>query len=83
VPFLSDADAEVALEDAGVTGEAASAIVEENAKSRLDALRISLAVIAVVAATALFFTGPVPTRQPGANAADATRGSPHHDDADT
>ena len=83
VPFLSDADAEAALEDAGVTGGTASAIVEENAKARLDALRISLAVIAVVAATALFFTGPVPTRQPGANAADATRGSPDHDEADT
>jgi MFS family permease len=83
VPFLSDADAEAALEDAGVTGQTASAIVEENAKSRLDALRISLAVIAVVAATALFFTGPVPTRQPGANAAHAPPGSPDHNEADT
>ena len=62
--------------------ETASAIVEENAKARLDALRISLAVIAVVAATALFFTGPVPTRQPGATAADATRGSPDHDEGE-
>ena len=65
-----------------LTGETASAIVEENAKARLDALRISLAVIAVVAATALFFTGPVPTRQPGATAADATRGSPDHDEGE-
>jgi MFS family permease len=83
VPFLSDADAEAALKDAGVTGQTASAIVEENAKARLDALRLSLAVIAVVAATALFFTGPVPTRQPGANAAHATRGSPDHNKWDT
>jgi MFS family permease len=83
VPFLSDADAEAALKDAGVTGQTASAIVEENAKARLDALRLSLAVIAVVAATALFFTGPVPTRQPGANAAHATRGSPDHNKGDT
>jgi MFS family permease len=83
VPFLSDADAEAALKDAGVTGQTASAIVEENAKARLDALRISLAVIAVVAATALFFTGPVPTRQPGANAPHATRGSPDHNKGDT
>jgi MFS family permease len=83
VPFLSDADAEAALKDAGVTGQTASAIVEENAKARLDALRLSLAVIAVVAATALFFTGPVPTRQPGANATHATRGSPDHNKGDT
>jgi MFS family permease len=83
VPFLSDADAEAALKDAGVTGQTASAIVDENAKARLDALRISLAVIAVVAATALFFTGPVPMRQPGANAAQATRGSPDHNKGDT
>jgi MFS family permease len=83
VPFLSDADAEAALKDAGVTGQTASAIVGENAKARLDALRISLAVIAVVAATALFFTGPVPTRQPGANAAHATRGSPDHNKGNT
>ena len=38
--------------------------------------------IAVVAATALFFTGPVPTRQPGANAA-ATHGSRTTTEADT
>jgi MFS family permease len=74
VPFLSDADARSALEQAGVTGDTASAIVDENAKARLDALRKALAVIALVAAAALFFTGPIPTRQPGANAADNARG---------
>jgi disulfide bond formation protein DsbB len=81
VPFLSDRDATSALKEAGVTGETASAIVEENAKARLDALRISLAVIAVVAATALFFAGAIPTRQPGADATDAARGSPDPDTA--
>jgi hypothetical protein len=74
VPFLSDTDARSALEQAGVTGDTASAIVDENAKARLDALRKALAVIALVAAAALFFTGPVPTRQPGADAADDARG---------
>ena len=65
VPFLSNADVESALEEAGVTGETATAIVDENQKARLTALRSALAVIALVAAAALLFTGPIPTRQPG------------------
>jgi MFS family permease len=65
VPFLSDADAEKALEKAGVSDQATEEIVNENAKARLTALRTALAVIAIVAAAALFFTGPIPTRQPG------------------
>jgi hypothetical protein len=66
VPFLSDADAEKALEKAGVSDQATSAIIDENAKARLRALRTALAVIAIVAAAALFFSGTIPTRQPGA-----------------
>jgi MFS family permease len=66
VPFLSDTDAEKALEQAGISDQAAAEIVDENAKARLTALRTALAVIAIVAAAALFFTGPIPTRQPGA-----------------
>ena len=65
VPFLSNADAESALEQAGVTGETAAAIVDENATARLRALRAALAAIALVAAAALFFSGRIPTRQPG------------------
>jgi MFS family permease len=76
VPFLSDADLEAGLEEAGVTGDAASAIVDENAKARLRALRAALAVIALVAAAALFFSGGIPTRQPGSDAADAGRAPP-------
>jgi hypothetical protein len=65
VPFLSDADTEAALEQAGVSGTTASAIVDENATARLGALRDALSIIALVAALALFFTGTIPTRQPG------------------
>jgi len=65
VPFASDADVEAALEQAGVTGESADAIVAENRKARLRALRTALAVIALVAAVALLVSGPIPTRQPG------------------
>jgi hypothetical protein len=75
VPFLSDKDLTAALEEAGVTGDTATAIVDENAKARLRALRTSLAVIALVAALALLFAGGIPTRQPGAQAV-ADRGPP-------
>jgi hypothetical protein len=76
VPFVSDADLESALDEAGVTGDAAAAVVDENAKARLRALRAALAVIAIVAAAALFFSGPIPTRQPGSDAAEAERAPP-------
>jgi MFS family permease len=76
VPFLSDDDLESALDEAGVTGETASAIVDENATARLRALRTALAVIAIVAAAALFFAGTIPMRQPGSQAADSERGPP-------
>ncbi len=75
VPFLSDSDLKSALEKNGVTGTTASAIVDENAKARLRALRTALAVIALVAALALFFSGRIPTRQPGSEAA-GERGPP-------
>ena len=65
VPFLSDADLESALDEAGVPEGAASAIVDENSTARLSALRGALAVIAIVAALALFFSNGIPTRQPG------------------
>ncbi len=69
VPFLSDKDLEAALADAGVTGKTADAIVDENSTARLDGLRAALAVVALVALAALFFTGTMPTRQPGAEPA--------------
>jgi MFS family permease len=65
VPFISDADLESSLEEAGVSGDTAKAIEKENATARLRSLRVALSVIALVAALALFFAGGIPTRQPG------------------
>jgi hypothetical protein len=65
VPFLSDADLSSALRQAGVDDQTASAIGAENAKARLRALRSALAVIALVAAPALLFSGGVPTDSRG------------------
>jgi MFS family permease len=76
VPFVSDADLESALAEAGVSGATAEAIVDENAKARLSALRAALAVIAIVAAAALFMAGGIPTRQPGSQETGGERGPP-------
>jgi hypothetical protein len=65
VPFVSDADLETALADAGVTGDAAEAILDENEESRLAGLRVSLATLALLALLAVFLTGRIPNRQPG------------------
>jgi EmrB/QacA subfamily drug resistance transporter len=69
VPFVSDADLEAALTDAGVPSSTTDAIVSENAKARLVGLRSALFVLALIALVALFSSGGVPTRQPGPSAA--------------
>jgi MFS family permease len=66
VPFISDADLEQALDDAGVAPATATAVVDENADARLDALRASLSVLAVLALVALFLSRSIPTTPVGA-----------------
>ena len=70
VPFVSDADLEHALAQAGITGSEATAIVDQNAQARIEALRTALAVLAVFALFALFFARGIPTVQPGASGGD-------------
>ncbi|MGN6695118.1 MAG: MFS transporter, partial [Aquihabitans sp.] len=65
VPFVSDAQLEDALDAAGVQGDAADAIVDENSTARLEALDVSLAVLALLAVIALFATGRIPDRPIG------------------
>jgi hypothetical protein len=64
VPFVSDADLKTALNKAGVPTETANAIVDENATARIDGLRSSLSVMAVIALIAVFFSVRIPTEQP-------------------
>jgi len=66
VPFVSDADLEASLSDAGVPAKTSDAIVEENAQARIDGLRAALSVLALFALVALAFTRGIPTVQPGA-----------------
>jgi MFS family permease len=65
VPFISDADLQAALKDAGVRGPTADAIVDENAQARLNALRASLSVLAILALVALFLSRGIPATAPG------------------
>jgi MFS family permease len=76
VPFLSDADAAAALKKAGVDAATTDQIVDENRAARVTGLRTALAIVALVAAMALLFTGSIPVRQPGAEAPGDARGSP-------
>ena len=66
IPFVSDADLEDALEEAGASSETTAAAVDANAEARLDGLRSALAILAVLAVLALFLAQSIPTRPPGA-----------------
>jgi Na+/melibiose symporter-like transporter len=65
VPFVSDADLNAALEKAGVPPDTAAVIVDHNAASRLNGLRASLGVLALIALMAVAFTRRLPVRQAG------------------
>jgi MFS family permease len=65
-PFMSDADLEQALSAAHVPPGASNAIVDENEKSRIDALRVAVALLALITLLALPFSRGIPKLQPGA-----------------
>ena len=60
VPFVSDEQLRAGLEKAHVPTQTADAIVTENADARLDTLRAALAVLALVAAAAVFAARRLP-----------------------
>ena len=59
IPFISDADLEQAMKDAG-SPEVTQAALDANAEARIDGLDAALAVLALIAVVALFFTSRVP-----------------------
>jgi MFS family permease len=65
IPFLSDDDLQEALDQAGVDPTTAAAVVDENSAARIDALRTSLSLLALLGLAAVFLAGSLPTRQPG------------------
>jgi MFS family permease len=75
IPFISDDDLESGLADAGVPPQTADAIADDYATARLDGLRASLSVLAIIALIALPFTRRIPTTQPSTAPNIATRES--------
>ena len=70
--FISDAELESALSDAGIEGATAEAILDENGQARLDGLRSALALLALIGAIGLLFTKRLPEEQPTAPADSLT-----------
>ena len=64
IPFVSDADLDQALEDAGVPEDTAQAVIDENEQARINGLRAALAVLALLALVAFGAASSIPTRQP-------------------
>jgi MFS family permease len=71
IPFVSDEDLKTALDKADVPPQTADEVLDENETARLDGLRASLSVLALIALIAVFFSRRIPTRQPGASPSDA------------
>jgi MFS family permease len=69
VPFLSDAQLKDALDEAGTSTEVTQAALDANEAARLDGLRAALAILALSALLAMFFTQRIPTTQPGSTKA--------------
>jgi hypothetical protein len=65
VPFTSDADLQAALQKSGVPPDVAAAAIDVNEEARVAGLRSAIAVLALIALSALFFTRSMPTRAPG------------------
>jgi hypothetical protein len=73
VPFVSDSAVRSTLQAAGAPEATINAILAVNASARLSALRAALAVVALVAVLALFFTRWIPDQQPGATVSSAAQ----------
>lgn len=76
VPFVSDPQLEATLDELGITGAEAAAIVEVNDAARFDGLRAAFAAATLITLATLFFTGPLPTTAVGRREeSDAAAGS--------
>jgi MFS family permease len=66
VPFVSDADLEAALEEAGASSTTTDAALEAYDEARIDGLEAALALLAVLVVIALFAAQLIPRRPVGA-----------------
>ena len=65
-----DAQLKSALQQAGVDEQTTQAIIDANEQARVDGLRATLALFALFAMLALFFTRRIPTEQPAGPPSD-------------
>ena len=71
MPFVSDADLEAALDEAGAAPASTDAALDAYTDARLAGLRSALAILAGLSILALFLAQAIPTRPPGAAADQA------------
>jgi MFS family permease len=64
VPFISDADLRVALDNTGASSSASTAALEGYADARIDGLKSALAILALLSLGALFMAQRIPRAQP-------------------
>jgi hypothetical protein len=60
IPFISDADLEKAMQEAGQSQEVTEAVLDANRQARADGLDAAPAVLALITVVALFFATRVP-----------------------
>ncbi|MGH3037470.1 MAG: MFS transporter [Gaiellaceae bacterium] len=65
VPFVSDADLEAALDEAGASSATTDAALAAYEDARIAGLRAALAILAAASLAALFFAQRIPSTQPG------------------
>ena len=71
IPFMSDADLEDAMKEAGQPEDVTQAALDANAEARIAGLHTAFAVLAIIACVSLFFTQRLPTRPVGGGAGEA------------
>jgi MFS family permease len=67
IPFISDADLQTGLDNAGVPADLSGEIVQENSAARLVALRLAMTIVALFAVIALFLSGRIPSKAVGSS----------------
>ncbi len=76
VPFVSDRELTAALDKAGVPADVAQAVIDTNTASRVKALQVTLALLALMGVIGIVTTGGIPDVQP-ADAAGAVLDGSH------
>ena len=69
-PFISNAQVEASLTEAGVPATSRKRSLTRTRTSQIAGLRAALSMLAVLGVISLFFTGRIPKVQPGSESAE-------------